>query len=208
MNINSRLFEAYLHCPTKCWLRSRAEPGRDNEYADWILTRERAYYETALRHLLPVFPQSHRKTAPTIDRASKGEAWRYALDDPLRTNDLNSRLQALERVPSKFRSGIVQFIPYGFEFANKLTKEHKLLLAFDALLLSQAVKCKVNIGKIVHGDAYAVIKLKLSNLTGEARKHIKDIGTLLNRDTPPDLVLNRHCGQCEFQTRCRRLALE
>ncbi len=208
MNINSRLFEAYLRCPTKCWLRSRAEPGGDNEYADWIHSRERAYYETALQQLLPIFPESHRATAPTINKASKGQAWRCGLDVPLRTNDLDSRLQALERVPSNLRSGIVQFIPYRFEFANKLTKDHKLLLAFDAFLLTQAVKCKVNIGKIVHGDIYAVIKLKLSNLTSEVRKHIKDIGTLLNRNTPPDLVLNRHCGQCEFQTRCRRLALE
>jgi predicted RecB family nuclease len=27
-------------------------------------------------------------------------------------------------------------------------------------------------------------------------------------DSPPDLVLNRHCGQCEFQARCRERATE
>jgi predicted RecB family nuclease len=208
MNINSRLFEAHLHCATKCWLRSRAEPGGDNEYADWIHTRERAYDETALRHLLPIFPESHRAVAPPIHPAPKDLAWRYAIDVRLRSNDLDSRLQALESIPPKSRLGVVQFIPYRFEFANKLTKEHKLLLAFDAFLLTQAVKCKVNVGKIVYGDAYAVIKVQLSKLTSEVRKHIKAISTLLNRHSPPDLVLNRHCGQCEFQTKCRHLALE
>lgn len=24
----------------------------------------------------------------------------------------------------------------------------------------------------------------------------------------PDLVLNRHCAECEFQSRCRKLAVE
>ena len=27
-------------------------------------------------------------------------------------------------------------------------------------------------------------------------------------NSPPDLVLNRHCGQCEFQARCRKQATE
>jgi hypothetical protein len=35
-----------------------------------------------------------------------------------------------------------------------------------------------------------------------------EIATLLSSPTPPALVLNRHCGECEFQARCRRKALE
>jgi len=26
--------------------------------------------------------------------------------------------------------------------------------------------------------------------------------------TPPTLVLNRHCGECEFQARCRQKTIE
>jgi predicted RecB family nuclease len=93
-------------------------------------------------------------------------------------------------------------------FTNKLTKEHKLLLALDALLLSEAIGYAVNLGKIVHGDSRATLKVKTPGLVSEARKRIKDIAALLARNTPPDLVLNRHCGQCEFQARCRRQAME
>src|SRR2546421_507078 len=35
MTITSRLFEAYLKCPTKCFLWSRGETGTSNSYADW-----------------------------------------------------------------------------------------------------------------------------------------------------------------------------
>jgi len=31
---------------------------------------------------------------------------------------------------------------------------------------------------------------------------------LIENSSPPDLVLNRHCGECEFQTRCRQRAIE
>jgi hypothetical protein len=36
MIVSSPLFEAYLECDTKCWLRARAEPGTGNIYAEWV----------------------------------------------------------------------------------------------------------------------------------------------------------------------------
>ena len=35
MIVSLPLFEAYLECRTKCWLRSRAEPSTGNLYAEW-----------------------------------------------------------------------------------------------------------------------------------------------------------------------------
>ena len=87
-------------------------------------------------------------------------------------------------------------------------KTHKLSLAFDALVLSEAVGREVSLGKIMHGDGHATLKVKLSSLASEVRKRIKDITALLADNSPPDLVLNRHCGQCEFQARCRKQATE
>jgi predicted RecB family nuclease len=40
------------------------------------------------------------------------------------------------------------------------------------------------------------------------QKHLDAITTLLGSLTPPDLVLNRHCAECEFQGRCRKIAME
>jgi hypothetical protein len=44
--------------------------------------------------------------------------------------------------------------------------------------------------------------------TGEVRKCLETIATLLSDPAPPDLVLNRHCAKCKFQPRCRKLAIE
>jgi predicted RecB family nuclease len=208
MIVSSQLFEAYLECSTKCWLRSRAEPATGNVFAEWACSQNETYLEYGLKRSFTTVPESDRATAPPIPKNPKDVTWCLATDVRWRARDLESRLQAVERIPTDGQGRPAQFIPYRFEFANKLAKEHKLLLAFDALLLSEALGREVNLGKIVHGDNHATLKVKTSAFVSEVRKRIKEITALLVANSPPDLVLNRHCSQCEFQARCRRQGIE
>src|SRR5262245_14430545 len=208
MNITSQLFEAYLHCRTKCWLQSRRETVSGNIYAEWARALGEAYLKNGLKRALEMFPETARAINPPISKSPKDATWRLAIDVRLQANELESRLLPVERVPSEGRSRPDQFIPYHFEFANKLTENDKLSLAFDALVLSKATGCEVTFGKITHGDAYATRKVKLSSLVSQVQQIIKNINTLLVDDSPPDLVLNRHCSECEFQARCRLRATE
>jgi hypothetical protein len=98
--------------------------------------------------------------------------------------------------------------PIRFVFRNKLTKDDRMLLAFDALVLSQVLGRAVSLGKIIHGDDHATLEVKTSALSGEVRKRTEKIAALLSSHAPPDLVLNRHCAECEFQARCRKIAVE
>jgi predicted RecB family nuclease len=208
MIISSQLFEAYLECSTKCWLRSRAEPATGNSYAEWARPQNETYLEYGLKRSFSTVQESDRATTPPIPKNSKDATWCLATDVRWRTRELESRLQAVERIPSEGHGRPAQFIPYRFEFANKLAKEHKLLLAFDALLLSEVLGREVNLGKIVHGDSHATLKVKIPAFASEVRKRIKEVTALLASNSPPALVLNRHCGQCEFKTRCSKQARE
>src|SRR5664280_1833105 len=143
MIVSSHLFEAFLECSTKCWLYSRAEPITGNAYSEWARAQNEAYYEGGLKRLLAMLPESERAMGPPISKNSKGVTWRIATDLRLRTNNLETYLQAVEKMPSEGRGRTVNFVPYRFEFANKITKGHKLSLAFDAFVLSEAVGCKV-----------------------------------------------------------------
>ena len=208
MIVSSELFEAYLECSTKSWLHSRPEPATGNFYAGWARQQNETYLEYGIKRSFAIVPESDRATAPPIPKNPKDVTWCLAIDVRWRMRELESHLQAVERIPSDGHGRPAQFIPYRFEFANKLTKEHKLLLAFDALLLSEALGREVNLGKIVHGDNHATLKVKTSAFVSEVRKRIKEITALLVANSPPDLVLNRHCSQCEFQARCRRQGIE
>jgi hypothetical protein len=181
MIVSSRLFEAYLECDTKCWLRARAEPSSGNTYAEWARLKNKTYYEDGCKRLLATFPENARAIAPPISSYAKSAIWRVATDMCLQTNGLESPLQAIEKVPSQGRARFVQFIPYRFQFTNRLTKNDKLSLAFDALVLSETMGCNVNFGKIMHGDGHATFKVKLSSLVSTVRKEITGLTALLGR---------------------------
>jgi CRISPR/Cas system-associated exonuclease Cas4 (RecB family) len=96
-----------------------------------------------------------------------------------------------------------QIIPIRFIFTNKLTRDDKLLLAFDAVVLSEMLGRRTDFGKIIHGDNDTTLKVQTSVLASEVQRLTKKMCILLASNSPPDLVLNRHCGECEFQAQCR-----
>jgi predicted RecB family nuclease len=234
MRITPHFFDAFLKCTTKCHLRSLGEIGSGNEYAEWVRDRDESYQREAARALQEAVPESERVVTPPTTDNLKAAQWRLAMDlvaqtpdwsadsharesrpneeprdlDGLHSEQLLESRHAVERVPSEGQGKPAQFVPIRFVFRNKLTKDDRLLLAFDALALSQVLGRAVSLGKIIHGDDYVTLKVKTSALTGEVRKRLDKVAALLSSPTPPDLVLNRHCAECEFQARCRKIAVE
>ena len=253
--ITPHLFEAFLKCKTKCWLRSSNAPATGNTYAEWFQAKSNSYRIENANRMLETMPETERAVSPDMTKL-KTASWRLATSILVRTPDETSLetgssvdrggktsyrrlptndskladqrllapavtkgktqqqmtgescLHAVERIPSEGRGKPTRFIPFRFIFTNKLGKDDKLLLAFDALILSQVLGREVSLGKIVHGDDHAMMTVKISAMLGEVRKRFDTIATLLGSLTPPDLVLNPHCADCEFQGRCRKVAME
>ena len=196
MRITLNLFEAFLECTTKCHLRSLGETDSSNTYAEWMQAQNKSYCKEATRRLQEGVPETETLVAPVRLEYLESTKWRLALDVLSRTcNDqhLESRLHAIERVPSGGRGKPAQFIPIRFVPRTKLNKHDKLLLAFDALVLSEVSGQMISFGKIIHGDDPTAVKVKLPPLVGEVRKQISKMAALLADKSPPDLVLNRHC---------------
>ena len=289
MTLTSLHFEAFLKCPTKCWLQFTCEPPTGNPYAEWVQTKTESYRAAAAKRLTANLPadecatlcSSRREEAHYSPETLKNRKWRLAVDIPVRTEFGGSRgneaqtsppensqslltsaatietcLHAVERIPSAGRGQPAQFVPIRLIHRNKLTKDDKLLLAFDAFVFSEMFGRAVSLGKIIHGDLRdcarssrgneaqtekseisqslltsaathngveepqtgipatlgqaqpRVTKVQTQALAGEVRKRLGKITALLASPAPPDLVLNRHCAECEFQARCRKLAVE
>ena len=208
MKITTPLFDASLKCITKCFLRSLGETGTGNAYADWVRTQAESYRNTGMNDLMAGAADDECIIGSPGTGNWKTAKWRLAVDLVPRAQNLESSLHAVERAPSEGRGQHGQFTPIRFVFTNKLTRDDKLLLAFDALVLSEMLGTKVGLGKIIHGDDQATLKVKTFALAGEVRKLTGKIATVLSTSSPPDLVLNRHCAECEFQARCRQKAIE
>src|SRR3954468_22548796 len=138
MEITAELFEAYLECPTKCWLRARGGEAVGNAYAEWVRLQNESYCNESTKRLLEGVPVNEREISPPTAEGPKSVRWRLAVDLMVHKHDLQSRLHAVERVPSEGRGKPAQFIPIRFMFRNKVSRNDKLLLTFDAVVLSEA----------------------------------------------------------------------
>jgi predicted RecB family nuclease len=202
--ITASVVEALLKCPTKCYLRSLGEVGTENVYANWVRAQNESYRNDGIKRLM-------KSAAPDeciIGSASaldlKAANWSVATDFVVRTQNLESSLHAVERIAPECRGKPAKFIPIRFILNNKLSLDDKLLLAFDALVLSQMLGHTVGRGKIIHGRG-KVTWVNTSALANKARKVTGKIASLLSSQSPPDLILNRHCAECEFRAGCRKV---
>jgi predicted RecB family nuclease len=208
MNITSYLFEAYLKCPTKCFLRSRSEAGTGNAYADWVRSQTDSYRNEQIKELTTTAARDRRIITAPLTENPKVTEWGYACDFVARAQNLESHIHIVEKTPPEAPGKPVRYIPIRFIYANKINKDDKLLLAFDTLVLSEVLGREVGLGKIIHGDVHATLEVKIAARVREVRKRIEKIAALLSSRSQPDLVLNRHCAECEFKVRCRQKAIE
>jgi predicted RecB family nuclease len=205
--ITSRLLEAYLKCPTKCWLTSVGEQSAAGTFARCAQAQNESYRAAEIRQLLSRTPQSECMISPSPESLKVGK-WHLATGLLARTLHLESYLHAVECLPPERRGKPATMIVIRFVTTNKLNSEAKLMLAFDALALSEMLGQEVSFGKIIHGDNHATLKVRTSAIMPKVRKHTAKIAELLSSSSPPDLVLIPHCAECEFQIQCRQKAIE
>jgi predicted RecB family nuclease len=196
------------NCPTKCHLRSLGERGTENIYANWFRAQNDSYRSEGIKRLVKGVAPDEFFVGPASTKNLKMTKWRLAVNLVARAKNLDSSIQAVEKLPLEGQDQPAQFIPIRFIFTNKLTHHDKLLLGFDVFALSEMLGGEIGLGKIIHGDNQITLKVKTAPLTREVRKLTEKIVTVLSNHSIPDLALNRHCAECEFQDRCRQKAIE
>jgi predicted RecB family nuclease len=208
VRITSDLFETYLKCTTKCFLRSLGETGTGNSYANWVKAEHLSYSSEGIKHLVEGVADDECVSGPIDLKEAWSPKWRLAIETVARTQNLESRIHAVERLISERGDKSAALIPIRLVFTNKVDKQDKLSLSFDALVLSQMLGCEIGTGKIICGNSRATLKVNTGALASEVRKLTEKIGVLISSTSPPELILNRHCPECEFQNQCRQKAIE
>ena len=135
MRITPELFSAFLLCPTKCWLKSTGEHGTGNAYAEWVKAQNESYRATGIDRLRAARFSGECVTSAPSDELKQG-TWRLAFDVLVQTENHESHIHAMEKIPREGRGKAAQFVPIRFIYRNKLTRNDKLLIAFDTLCRS------------------------------------------------------------------------
>ncbi len=207
MPVTQKIFEAFLKCPTKSHLYSEGAAGLQCEFGERQQHLQEELLQACWRQFASTVPEHEFYVGTPPLRALEDRRYRviinYTVDLPI----IHARLDALE-VTASNNAVDCPYIPIRFVRRETLTAADKLLLAFDALALSHASGKTPRIGRIIYGRQRARVTVQLAGLLDKVRLILASIATQQAKGTFPPLVLNKHCAECEFQSRCRQIATE
>ncbi|MFH1603729.1 MAG: hypothetical protein ABIH03_07465 [Pseudomonadota bacterium] len=184
MKITSDVFEAYLKCPTKCWLMYAGEDATGNAYAAWVQAKREEYRVVGIKRMVAQVPADELvEESPTPNL--KTATWPMAAKFPAQSRNLKTEIPVVERIRSARRGRAAQFIPIRFVWTNKVSRDDKLLAVFDAIALSQLLGRDIPTGKIMRGEGYAALKLKTARLASDVQKLIEKASALTIQAFPP-----------------------
>src|ERR1022692_1477877 len=177
MIITQEIFEAFLHCPTKSHLFCRpdvpdATPSQERR------PEEESFQQSGSSRLHASVPDHEVYTGTPTAETIKRKIYRMILDYTALATDLRAHLHGLELVhaASTKNLSVDQYIPIRFVAAERISAAHGFLLAFDALVFSQAVSTPLpHIGKLVHGRGYSTTTVVLTPLYTKVRSVIAAI---------------------------------
>jgi len=208
MLITEDIFQAFLKCETKAYLKSSGVDESRCEYNDWQQRYFEDFKQRCSIQLRSNFREDECASYTSLSQKLENSKHSLVLDCVVRADEIQSHVHALEQVVSTGKTKHNPYIPIRFVPSEKITKHDKLLLAFDALTLFTASGKMPLFGKIMHGNEQKTLKVKLTELMKMTRSVVERIATQQASSTPPQLILNKHCAECEFMTRCRQIAIE
>jgi len=209
MLIRDDLFDAFLDCKTKAHLRTSliaATHPDSHPISEWRWHVAEQFKHKCGDLLISAAREGYFVGTPPPQDLTN--ATHHLILDPIvRSEHTESHIHALERiVPNQKPYNC--YIPIRFTPSEKINKHHKLLLAFDAFVLWQASGQMPLFGKLIHGMRQTAVHVKLSTLIIKVDSIVQKLHSLLAARTTPDLVLIRHCRDCEFEGQCRSKAIE
>jgi hypothetical protein len=206
--ITAAVFSAFLKCPTKAHLVAIGEPAPGAFFAD-IEAHIFSMYKEAAQRQLPI-------GAGVVELLDFGQLWRSPdYESITHYVDCDTAIYDFAPPPQRPKGRKPQessppgtFVPVRLLPWEKPDLSDSLLVCFGALALSQATGILADTGTLIYGDGYRRRTVKIGNHVARARQIIDAIGAACRDRKPPLLVLNRHCAVCDFQSRCRGVAIE
>lgn len=208
MTITQEIFEAFLRCPTKAYLIAHHVEAERVPLDPQVVETDEAYRKEGLSRICSGVPADETLIdAPTLNDL-KRRRYQLIVNCSLITPSLEAGIHGLH-LPTRDKPNTRGFyIPFRFVSTEKVPVIAKMLLAFDAFVLSEVSRTAVPVGEVIHGREYASTVVPLAASYSKMRSALGRIAELLANASPPPLILNKHCAECQFVQRCARIAKE
>ena len=206
-SITAAVFTAFLKCPTKAHLLAIGESAPATFFTDIEARISSMYKSVASRRM--------RVGADAVEPLDFGALWRSrgheAIAHPVdcETAVYNFVVPSDEPADGQSQESAISgaFVPVLYSPWDRPDVSASLLVCFSALALAQVTGILADTGTVIYGEGYRRKTVKISDHDVRTRQIIDAIRVTCNSREPPPLVLNRHCAICDFQPRCRGLAI-
>jgi predicted RecB family nuclease len=200
--LTDAILGAFHKCRYKAHLLLGGSIGEPSEYQQ-LHARLADEYRAAARQRMA---QTRDPVSVIVSPPSLADALRrrpdLILDVQVADAGESCRLDALERLPGGVYTPVV-FAPH-----QRVGADERMRLAFGASILARVQGVQPDIGRIIHGPQFRSTRVSLATQAGSVREALTQIWATSLAATPPPMVLNRHCPECEFRRSCQARAVE
>jgi predicted RecB family nuclease len=204
--VTDEAFGAFLHCETKAYLLHESID-RESNFSVWEEGLRQQFKQSVSEWLSSGFGDEVYVGTPSRRMLEQG-SHRIVLHPLIKSSDLRAEPDALWRMPLVSSGVSFRYSPVRFVRNEKISRFDKLMLAFDALALNRVSSNPSGAGKLIYGSQYNIVRVPLARLLENVRHSVMQVIKQQKSRVPPPLVLNKHCPECEFRGRCRRVAVE
>lgn len=202
MRITSEAFEALMQCPTKAYSIYHSVPGEFREITQLLKGHEEAHYSNAVANLRATVPADHLYIGTPSLEAIRRRLYSVIVDCTFMTSDLETQNFNMKM------NARGDDIPFRFCLNEKISSADKLSVAFDAFVFSQVTGSNPDFGELIVGQYFRKMRIALTPLYPKVRSTVEAASALMESRAPPRPVLNKHCAECQFASRCTSAAEE
>jgi len=208
MVIKDQIFEAYLNCKYKSYLKLHNQTGQKTEYEILNEHLDKKYHLEAQARLEFHYANENilRPSHLTLDKLNLGKD--LILNTKIFKDGFHVSYDALKKCVKSPKFGLISYEPVIFCRHEKIKRIDNLTLTFKAILLDRLQGVMPKRGFLIYGENYITESVRLFSHIKTVEKMIADLRTQMCSSDEIPIFLNHHCNICEFSNFCESKALE
>jgi predicted RecB family nuclease len=207
MKFTSETFEALLQCPTKAYLIHHQAPAEFRAITELVKSyQEACHRDSSARLRAAVSPDQLYIGTPSVETLRQ-RRYLMVLECGFETSSIQAKVHGIRLKTGKSMDEN-NWVPFRFCSANKISNADKLLLAFDAFAFSQVTGVTPSVGELIPGPESRGNRVTLTPLYVKVGSILEAGTVILLSPEPPRAILNRHCSEYQFASRCASSAKE
>ena len=208
MSIGMQIFKSFIRCKYKGYLKLNGQIGIKTDFEkfdeDCISRQKNRYYQK----LDSQSTSQLQLEGKLISKRTLSSGYDYLLNVSVRNDNEGIEIDCLEKFGRESSSADNSYVPILIIANSKVTRNEKLLIAYQCRVLNTLQGKAVQFGKIVFGDALKTCRIQLSAWKEKCDQIILELNRIIDNKQPPLLKLNSHCQACEYGKSCLKEAKE